>query len=301
MIEAENLIKKGFYAFRGFIEFSKQLNLFNEIIDESTKNKNKIFISFFDKLESEKNLTTTTFKTRKYLLLFYAKKENIVQCKLARKHEYDKDDLEGNKLVKKTEQSYPNVSVFVDLKTQKFLVESKIEVFENYNTCIDVIKKIMDDFFQSYDSYIAIESIVNESHFWNAYDNNIPIYSIEFKLNSPNLFNGSDRAEMVMKEVRKSTRAEKLAIKIENNTEGLTFDRDVIDSYVKYSSSGGGSWSQKFKDENGRTKTISSKQVNQMKEIIIEKEINIDGNISEVTYKNILNVFTSIETVENLK
>ena len=48
------------------------------------------------------------------------------------------------KVIGTKDQYFPFINVFVELKTQKFLIESKTTVFDNYNTCSNVIQNIMN-------------------------------------------------------------------------------------------------------------------------------------------------------------
>ena len=65
---------------------------------------------------------------------------------MARERIYDKYEMTREKIIGTKDQDYPFINVFVELKTQKFLIESKTIIFENYNTCSDVIQNIMNKY-----------------------------------------------------------------------------------------------------------------------------------------------------------
>lgn len=290
---------KVFYGFRGSIEFSDQLSLFSLGIENNTENKSNIFKTFFSKLE-ELKMVHSDYKKRDYLLIFCNKYEDIIHCQLARKKEYLKHELVDSTLVEKIDDDYPNVNIFVQLDSQKFLIESNSQIFENYNTCRDVIENIMNGNFDFDDVYIVLEDIVKEERFWDSFNKNIPVYSIEFLLNSPNLFNSSSDAEDFMKASYENTQANQVSLKFINKEGNIKPHPKGIDSYVKYASAGGGSWSQIVQGENGKKIKITSKQKSQKIIININHEQMKDNNI-EKSIDEIKNKFSMIETIERFK
>ena len=290
---------KYFFGFRGNIEFKDELNLFNYDVENNSENKNKIFTDLFEKL-AENKIFGSKYNKRQYLLIFCNKYDNIVHCRLARKKEYLKHELIGANLIEKMDNDYPNINIFIELKSQKFLIESNYNIFENYNTCRDVLKNIMNSNFNNYNAYIEIESIVEETSFWSSFDNKIPVYSIEFSLNAPNLFNSDSIADQVMKSANKDVNANTVELTFKNKTSGLKPNREGIGSFVKYACNGGGKWKQKVLGENGKIIIISSKQ--RSKRISIHtKGINGIYPLPFLTINEIISKFSEIEDIERFK
>lgn len=291
--------KKIFYGFRGSIEFSNQLSLFNLGFENNSENKSKIFRDFFKDLEEQK-MVHSNYRKRDYLIIYCNKYGDIIHCKLARKKEYLKHELVDASLIEKIDDDYPNVNIFIEINSQKFLIESNGQIFENYNTCRDVIENIMNGNFKIPDVYIELEDIIKEECFWDSFNKNIPVYSIEFVLNSPNLFNSATDAENFMKESYENTQANKVFLKFMNNKGNIKPNHDGIDSYVKYACDGGESWSQTVMGEAGKKVKITSKQKSQKILISITheqmKKNNLENSIEEVRNK-----FSMIETIERFK
>ena len=186
-----------FYGFRGLIIFPDQRSIYNLNLKNDSESKNKIFREFFSTLEIDKKLESY-YQKRVYYLIFKNKYDNVFHCQLARRKEYNKRELVENIIVEKEDDDYPYVNVFVDLKSQKFLIESNTQVFENYNTCEKVLGNIMNSNLKQKDIEISITPITEMEEFWGYFTGDTKVYSIDLKLIVPNIFDAEDDADKLL-------------------------------------------------------------------------------------------------------
>lgn len=157
-----------FYGFRGNIIFPDQVTLFSLGFENNSKDKNQVFTNFFEDLK-QKGRVDSEYQKRRYYMIFINQYDSIIHCQLARERVFDKYEMTQEKIIGTKDQDYPFINVFVELKTQKFLIEAKTVIFENYNTCSDVIQNIMNKYFKKVDASIDIKQIVEEREFWGIF------------------------------------------------------------------------------------------------------------------------------------
>lgn len=158
-----------FYGFRGNIIFPNQVTLFSLGLENNSRDKNKVFTNFFEELKSSGKVDSE-YQKRKYYLIFINQYDSIIQCQLARERIFDKYEMTKEKVIGTKDQDFPFINVFVELKTQKFLIESKTTVFDNYNTCSNVIQNIMNKYLKKVDATINVNPIVEEQKFWKFFE-----------------------------------------------------------------------------------------------------------------------------------
>lgn len=285
-----------FHAFRGNIIFSNQTSLFNLNMENNSQTKNKIFNNFLLKLE-ENGKFDSKFQKRVYYLIFIKKFNSIIHCQLARERIYDKYEMTKNEFVEPTkDKDYPFVNVFIESKSQKFLIESNTTIFENYNTCSDIIKNIINKHINYSNAFIEINPILNEQKFWNYFNEDNQVKSISFSLCAPNLFDASDDATNFLKSAESQVGANKVNIEFLNNEEKLVPNKLGIDSYVKYASAGGGKWKLKFKNKQKKIINVSSNQ-NSLKVNIGLSKIELNNMSDFEKVELIKQKFKEIETI----
>ena len=79
------------------------------------------------------------YQKRIYYLIFKNKYNDILHCQLARKKQINRRELIEKDIIDTEDEDYPYVNIFVELESQKFLIESNTQVFDNYNTCSNVL------------------------------------------------------------------------------------------------------------------------------------------------------------------
>lgn len=203
------------------------------------------------------------------------------------------------KIVGTKDKDYPFINVFIELETQKFLIEYKSTIFENYSTCGDVIQNIMNKYLKAIDATIDINQIIEEQEFWNFFDNDNEVKNLNFSLTVQNLFDASNDATNFLNDARDNVGASNVSLNFSNSEGKLRPNKNGIESFVKYTSAGGGTWNISYKDKNGETRKVSSKQ--KSKKICMrffKDEIN---NLENDKINLIKFEMQKIETIEKFK
>ena len=289
-----------FYGFRGNITFPEQATIYNYSLQNDSASKNKIFREFFSMIESEKKFESR-YQSRIYFLIFKNNYNDVLHCQLARKKQFNKRELVDNNIIEREDNDYPYVNIFVDLKTQKFLIESNTQVFENYNTCGTVLENIINNNLKEKDIRITLNPIIEEENFWTHFDNNSKIYNIEFRLIAPNMFDAEDDVNIFLKEAEKNVGSDVVNINFCNTKGNLNPNKKGFDSYVRYISAGGGHWKITKLGNKGRKERISSSQKSTKVNVAISYENLMKDKLNEIEINEIIRCFDSIETIEKFK
>lgn len=286
-----------FYGFRGNIVFPDQQSIFNLGLKNDSESKNKIFGDFFEMIREQKKLESH-YQNRVYFLIFKNMYDNIFHCQLARKKQFNKRDIIDNNIIEFEDSDYPYINIFVELKSQKFLIESNTQVFENYNTCSNVIENIINNNLKDKDVKIVLNPIIEEEKFWSYINDKNKIYNIEFKLVRPNAFDAEDDVDTLLREAEKNVGAEIVNINFCNPEGKLRPHKVGINSYIKYISNGGGSWKMTRLGSNGKKEKISSKQKSTKVNIPLLCENLMNKTLSKDEIESIIMSFKKIEAVE---
>lgn len=289
-----------FYGYRGNITFYNK-TLFNKDIYNSHDEKNKLFRKIFTTLKDEK--LTTDYSKRLYQLVYIQEHLGIVYCQLARKRKSTKFKYDNfNNINVIEDEDFPFVNVLIDLKSQKFLIQRNSSVFDNFDTSINVLKKIISKYLADFDAEINFYPITKETDFYYYINNDdFKIYSVNFTLNSPNFLRGHSAAEEFAREVKELSGCEVLEMNVKNGKGGINFDKDFVNSLLEYISAGGGQWkmSYKFLDDT-RRQNISSRSSGEFVKIQNDKKNKINLG-SDRTYLKIRKSFNKLESFESLK
>ena len=287
-----------FYGFRGNIIFPNQVTLFSLGLENNSRDKNKVFTNFFEELKSSGKVDSE-YQKRKYYLIFINQYDSIIQCQLARERIFDKYKMTKEKVIGTKDQDFPFINVFVELKTQKFLIESKTTVFDNYNTCSNVIQNIMNKYLKKVDATINVNPIVEEQKFWKFFEGDNEVKNLTFNLAVPNLFDASDDATRFLNDARDNVGASNVSLNFTNTEGKLQPNKEGIESFVKYTSAGGGTWNLKYKNKNGDTKNVSSEQ--KSKKISIKFLKNELNSLNKEKIERIKYEMQKIETIEKFR
>lgn len=287
-----------FYGFRGNIIFPNQVTLFSLGLENNSIDKNKVFTNFFEELKSSGKVDSE-YQKRKYYLIFINQYDSIIQCQLARERIFDKYEMTKEKVIGTKDQDFPFINVFVELKTQKFLIESKTTVFDNYNTCSNVIQNIMNKYLKKVDATINVNPIVEEQKFWKFFEGDNEVKNLTFNLAVPNLFDASDDATRFLNDARDNVGASNVSLNFTNTEGKLQPNKEGIESFVKYTSAGGGTWNLKYKNKNGDTKNVSSEQ--KSKKISIKFLKNELNSLNKEKIERIKYEMQKIETIEKFR
>lgn len=288
-----------FYGYRGNILFPNQITIFSYGFENNSRSKNEVFRNFFKELE-EKGRVDSEYQKRKYYMIFINQYDAIIHCQLARERIYDKYEMTTDKIVETKDQDFPFVNIFIELASQKFLIESKSSVFENYDTCSDVVQNIMNKFLKNVDAVIDINPITKEQTFWDFFNDDNEVKNLNFNLSVPNLFDASNDATNFLNDARDNVGASKVNLNFSNSEGKLKPNKEGIDSFVKYTCAGGGNWRLKYVNKNGENKTANSKQKSKKISIKFFKE-EINNKLDENKIKIIKLEMNKIEEIEKFK
>lgn len=267
-------------------------------LENNSRDKNKVFTNFFEELKSSGKVDSE-YQKRKYYLIFINQYDSIIQCQLARERIFDKYEMTKEKVIGTKDQDFPFINVLVELKTQKFLIESKTTVFDNYNTCSNVIQNIMNKYLKKVDATINVNPIVEEQKFWKFFEGDNEVKNLTFNLAVPNLFDASDDATRFLNDARDNVGASNVSLNFTNTEGKLQPNKEGIESFVKYTSAGGGTWNLKYKNKNGDTKNVSSEQ--KSKKISIKFLKNELNSLNKEKIERIKYEMQKIETIEKFR
>ena len=289
-----------FYGFRGNILFPDQTTIFSIGLQNDSNSKNKIFREYFQMIEEKKKLESQ-YQSRIYYLIFRNKYDNILHCQLARRKQFNKRELKDNNIIELEDNDYPYVNILIELNSQKFLIESNTQVFENYNTCSKVIENIINNNLKEKDIRIELNPICEEQNFWNYFYDNSKVYSIDFKLVTPNMFDAEGDAVNFLKEAEKNVGSSKVNLSFYNQDGNLKPNKNGIDSFIKYISAGGGTWRIGIASSNGKKEYINSNQNSTKLNVPITYEEFKNNELTLEQQQIINDSFNKIETVDKFK
>lgn len=259
-----------------------------------------MFREFFKLIEDNKKFESK-YQSRIYCLIFKNIYDDVLHCQLARKKQFNKRDLINNDIIELADNEYPYVNIFIDLQAQKFLIESNTQVFENYNTCSNVIENIINSNLKEKDIRIELNPIIEEENFWNYFTDQSKVFNIEFKLVVPNMFDAEDDANNFLKEAKKNVGSDIVTINFCNQEGNLRPHKIGMGSFIKYISAGGGTWRIRTLNSNGNKETISSNQ----KSTKVNVNLSYDDLKKELLtveqIQTIIDSFNKIETIEKFK
>jgi hypothetical protein len=142
---------------------------------------------------------------------------------------------------------------------------------------------------------ISFEVINSGDEFWNTIQENDFIYSIEFRLQSPNMFGAGIKANEALKDIQKLFNNTEIDIRIQNQQGKLQAPKSELEKYREYSDKGGGKWQitarkkgrkkRKYKSENSALKYKEDFQDQDF------STLHIDENLLEKGLKNALEFF----------
>lgn len=174
----------------------------------------------------------------------------------------------------------------IEKKSQLIFVEQKSQIASQENIQ-RVINKMVNDYACNYGYEIKIKFITDHKAFWNIIDSARGIYRIAFKLNAPNLFGATKKANEIVKTLQKETNMTEATFDLRNKNSNLKINREDLDSYRDYADSGGGEWTLGVLENKHKKKYSSKKFVktidlecnSENKHLIEERLDNIIANL----------------------
>lgn len=138
-------------------------------------------------------------------------------------------------------ENWEKVLFVIDQETQiiAFEQDSNIATPENIKNVIELISNAA---IKTWGYNVKLEFIVDKFRFWTIIEKSSGIFQIAFKLNAPNLFGGSKRANEWLRELKERHNMTSVGVDVKNENAALKYDHDELESYRDYADSGGGEW-----------------------------------------------------------
>lgn len=192
-------------------------------------------------------------------------------------------------------ENWEKIFFVIDQETQIFACEhdSQIATSDNIKNVLELLSNAP---LSNYGYVVKLEFIVDKYKFWNIIEDSSGIFQIAFKLNAPNLFGGSKKANSWLKELKIKHNMTSVGVDVRNENAALTYDQDELESYRDYADSGGGEWTLTVLQKKKKKRYKSSNHLRQKEldlqndspafilsniEDVLKKMINIFGNLNE--------------------
>lgn len=167
-------------------------------------------------------------------------------------------------------ENWKKVFFVIDQETQiiAFEQDATIATPENIKNVLELLTNAVTNYW-GYN--IKLEFIVDKFTFWSIIERSNGIFQIAFKLNAPNLFGGSKKANEWLKELKDKHNMTSIGVDVKNENAALTYDQDELESYRDYADSGGGEWTLTVL-QSQRKKKYKSKNHLRRKDLEIEDD-----------------------------
>jgi len=156
---------------------------------------------------------------------------------------------------------WPYVPFYADLhpKKQKIVIEYLSSFMPKIRPFVRHLSEIASREMFRYGYSASFATLNDESSFWDVLDRSQGIYSIRFRLTSPNIFGASAKANEALKQLQRQFHNNSVEFKLTNDLGELVVPHDEIDDYREYVDRGGGEWEVTEKRD-GRKRKINSAQ-----------------------------------------
>jgi len=216
-----------------------------------------ILIKYYGKTYTTRLITQTT--DRRYIMGYLLKSVDTHLINLNEKL-FVEEDVEN----------WEKLFFIIDQETQIVACQHNSNIANTENV-VNVLNLLVSKPLANYGYTIKLEFIIDKFKFWSIINNSEGVFQIAFKLNAPNLFGGSKKANEWLKELKETNNMTSVGVDIRNENAALTYNEDVLESYRDYADSGGGNWTLKVL-QNNRARKYKSAQHLRQKELEIEND-----------------------------
>lgn len=235
--------------------------------------KERIIYDFFNKIKSSGYPFEFSFCDKTYHIVHRGQfgKYNLIKLSISTLktvHKLLTDDIKSDSI-----DDNPYVFVIIDTSNQILLIQHDPDVFRQTKTAAKALCEAMNNFTHEYMYEIAVNPMLTREDFWNIVDNNDIVTSVEFELESPNLFEGIIEVSELLKKLRQLYNNTKTKIKLYNRNKSLTLKKDnkELESTIDYASAGGGKWIMTYINQLGKKKAASSDA--NIQKIVVEEDV----------------------------
>lgn len=157
------------------------------------------------------------------------------------------------------EEHFPASTVLWSAESQIILIEKPKKDQMSVKAIINSLQDYLNGVLLVYGYAVLIAPLTHKAAFWNVVDKHKKIYSVEFKLFAPNLFNFSDTAKDLVDTTKEKYNAQETSIKIANEKGNLLVQKDdrLIISLLEWIAPGAGKWIVSF-DADGKKRKVDS-------------------------------------------
>lgn len=179
-------------------------------------------------------------------------------------------NLDANLFVEKEVENWDKLFFVIDQENQIFASQFNTNVATTDNVK-NVLKLLIDKNLSNYGYSIKLDFIADKFKFWSVIDSSQGIYQIAFKLNAPNLFGGSKKANEWLKELKEKHNMTTVGVDLRNDSASLKYDKEELESYRDYADSGGGNWTLRVL-QNSKSKSYKSSEHLRHKELDLQDD-----------------------------
>ena len=277
-----------FIILQGSIVLKPAQNFFDTLQPEDTpKSRNIIFRGLFDEIKDRKKLEVSQ-RISEYIIMFHqCLHDDLLHFQLAKKTEVEIIKASEHQFDTIKEDSYPYINLFVNLTSQRLLLELNPNIIIE-DSLLNTVQKLFSNIlkYKNYSLYFTIIDDVKE--FWDiTKDGNIK--EIEFDLIAPNggFWGNNNQAKDFAKDTKDKLNADETKIVFKNKNGNMNVSMDFLDSLVTYSSKAG-SWKLKIRKD-GKQRIIKS--------VDFSKKVEIESTILDAIVEHSKNPSESISTI----
>ena len=276
--------EKVFYQFKIHVELPNQMSIFDMDEPQNERVRKNLAVkrifdwikdseTYFDFQKSNKQLS---------IIKLQVLNDSILMFKLAKKKDIKFTSKEET-FIGKTENDYPYSLIIFDYIGQVLYVEKNYKVFQFPNNMVGILQtllscinsQISNDKREQY----FVNMISDASEFIECFDTFDLVSKVSLKLDSPNSFLGSRKADDFLNEIRDETKAKKTTMEITSD-EGLDGHGilSMFKEFITYIFNGGGAWSMSGKPR-GKDKNVTKTSKTKIKTLNINVNISSDQNM----------------------
>lgn len=170
--------------------------------------------------------------------------DGIVFGKLSRKRLYETHPKTADDIKDVVSEDWPYLEFLCDCSVGKQLVviEYNSTVIYKMSVVKTVLEGLVGGAMFQHGYSVHFEPIIDDESFWGLVDDAEAVYSLNFLLNSPNLFGAGSKANEALGHLRKTFNNTRVKITLENERGRLNVPKEQLETYREYADKGGGEW-----------------------------------------------------------
>lgn len=188
------------------------------------------------------------------------------------------DDIEDT-----AHETWPYLNFICDTEKQIIAIEDKSSFGVSLKGICEILSELVTTKLYHHGYVSKFEPIIKENSFWSIVQRAEKIYSLKFKLNSPNLFGASSKANESLKKWQELFHNTQTEVKLVNERGDLKLPESEIEKYREYSDNGGGEWELQI----GAARTKKKQKINSYSKVL-KITLGYEGQIDKHALKAII-------------